>query len=300
MNGIHRPASRAAALAGALVIGAMPAAAAPQSPAYKWLSVWSNTQGGVSTQFTAGRLFNPADPADLAAPTANVTVTYYQDACWGTTAASQSQAIPPGQHGSFLTLLAAYPDTLYGTGCLWIQSDAPIVPVNGRFEETVGDPAITTPSRMAQRTEFWRAGQPGHTGWVSHWEHSTPLGGPQYGGRFSGGYVLYTARQKSRTAPPVPPAHVTVTHFIGACDAAAVWKQEQFELGSGQFRGYDSFPVADALTGQGCVKVTSDQPVVAFNGAVYDTIYSPANGGTTKSAFATTFQPVAWSVPVAQ
>jgi hypothetical protein len=225
-----------------------------------------------------------------------VTVTWYLYDCWGVAAAEETLLVPPGQYNGVSSLFAAYPGSLVGNGCLAIRSDVPIVPVNGRIEE--GSYTYNTGQnwRSARRTEFWRAGQAGHTAWVSHWEHSTPLGGPQYGGRFTGAYVLYPARQNSRTAPPVPPAQVTVTHFVGVCNSSTIWRQDKFQLGSGEIEAVGSF-LGEGQTGlgQGCLLVTSDQPVVAFNGVIYDVKASPLSGDYSRSEVAITFQPVDWN-----
>lgn len=276
------------------------AGAAPLKPASHWLSVWGALQNQSTTtdygQVTRVRLFNPADPADPAAATAHVTVTWYLYDCWGVAAAEETLPVPPGQYNGVSSLFAAYPETLVGNGCLAIRSDAPIVPVNGRIEEGSYSYSTGQNWRSARRTEFWRTGQPGHTAWSSYWEHSTPLGGPQYGGHFTGAYILYPARQKGRTAPPVPPAQVTVTHFVGACNSSTIWRQDTFQLGSGEIEVTDSSPAAGATgSGQGCLLVTSDQPVVAFNGAIYDISHDPASGDTSRSEVAITFQPVYWN-----
>ncbi len=289
----HRTRGRAVVagmlIACALALLATSAGAAPLKPAKRWLSVWNNAQGSPNAAtFTSGRLFNPADPADPVAPSAHVTVTYFQYGCWGMVAAQATQTIPPGQHGSFSTLLAAYPDKLYGWGCLAIASDVPIVPVNGRLLENVVNPGDGNTTEWAYRTEFWRAGKAGSTAWVSHFEHSEALGGPQYGGRFTGGWILNPARQKPGTAL-LPPAHVTVRLFNGACGAGTLWRQDEIELGPGQLGSFDSMPTGGSTLGQGCVLITSDLPVVAFNGAMY------AVATSARSTTAITFQPVQWA-----
>lgn len=285
------------ALAGAAA--ALPAHAQSLQPGKSWLSIWSAAKNETTStsyaQVTRARLFNPADPANPASPTAQVTVTYYQYGCWGQIAAQEKVVVPPGQYNGFSSLFAAWPGQLFGTGCLWIKSDVPIVPVNGHVQQGFTDSSTGHNWKRAVRTEFWPAGKTGAQAWASYWEHATPLGGPQYGGRFTGGYVLYPVRQ-AKDAPPVPPAQVTVTHRIGTCTAGALWQVQTFALQAGQFTSFGTSGSSDS-TSQGCVTIVSDQPVVAFNGAIYDLVLDPVGGGQAHVQFAVGYQATTWPPP---
>ena len=265
----------------------MNAAGAAETPAKSWLSIWDAIKqpagDGYYVRNTTARLFNPANPADPAAPTAHVTITYFQHDCWGPVAVKESQVIPPGQHGSFSTLFAGYPASLYGTGCLWIKSDAPIVPMNARVEE----------AEWALENDFWRTALVPTTRWTSYWEHSVALGGPALGGIRTSGWVLNPARQLSRTEP-LPSAHVTVSFYKGACGIGALWKQESFTLGPGQFALYYSDLLSfDDNVGSGCLFIASDQPIVPLYGELRNAQQSVASA-------ATSFQPVSWNPPGGQ
>lgn len=271
---------------------------AADNPAKNWLSIWSNANnqwsGGGFARFTTARILNPANPADPSAQIATVTVTFFQSACWGQVAAQESQTIAPGQFGSYSSLLAGYPESLAGTGCLWIHSDAPVIPVNGRTYENLSNTSNGESSQMAISADFWRAGKVPGNRWVSYWEHSVPFGGPEFGGVYTGGYVLNPARQKNRTET-LPAATVTVTHYKGACGVGPVWRQDSFQLAAGQFTSHLSSP-ADTTDkiGQGCLYISSDQPIVAFNGALYTVANNPVSGQQSESASATTYQQVDW------
>jgi hypothetical protein len=140
---------------------------AAETPAKSWLSLWDAIKQPAGDDFyvrnTTARLFNPANPADPTAATAHVTITYFQHDCWGPVAVTESQVVPPGQHGSFSTLFAGYPASLYGTGCLWIKSERP------SCRERCPEWAI--------ENDFWRKAQVPATRWTSYWEHSVALGG---------------------------------------------------------------------------------------------------------------------------
>ena len=262
--------------------------------------MWNALQNQSNTHdyghVTRVRIFNPADPTDPASPTAHVTVTWYLYDCWGVAAAEETLPVPPGQYNGVSKPVRRLPGEAR-------RQRLPRHPQ--RYADRAGQRShrrrlvhLQHRPELAQRPahRVWRAGQAGHTAWISHWEHSTPLGGPEYGGRFTGAYVLYPARQKSRTAPPVPPAHVTVTHFVGTCNSSTIWRQDNFDLGSGNLQDIGS-SLAEGQTGlgQGCLLVTSDQPVVAFNGTIYDISYSPVTGDQSRSEVAITFQPVNWN-----
>lgn len=267
----------AACIAGILIAAT---ASAAETPAKSWLGLWENVTslGGSLARYTVARPFNPADPADPAAPDANVTVTYFQHDCWGPVAAKESQVIPPGQHGSFSTLFAGYPASLWGTGCLLIKSDAPIVPMNGHAEEW----------EVAREIDFWRTAKPASARWTSYWEHANALGGAALGGVSTSGWVLNPARQATRTEP-LPPAHVTVTFYKGACGSSSLWKQETHTLGPGQFALYFShLPAVDENVGAGCLFIASDQPVVPLNGEIRNAVQTVATA-------AMTFQAVDWN-----
>jgi hypothetical protein len=287
------------AVAAAGVLSTLPAFAQSLDPAKSWLSVWSAAKNEAASfsyaQVTRARLFNPADPSDPASPTAQVTVTYYQYGCWGQAAARETLVVPPGQYNGFSSLFAAWPGQLFGTGCLSIKSDVPVVPVNGHIQEGFTDQASGHDWRRAVRTDFWPVGKKGALAWSSYWEHATPLGGPQYGGRFTGGFVLNPVRQV-KGAPPVPTAHVTVTHRVGACTVGAVWLTETFELQAGQLKSFVTSSSSNA-TAQGCVTIVSDQPVVAFNGAIYDVGLDPASGEQRHSRVAVGYQAMGWLPP---
>lgn len=268
----------AAALAG-------PAPALAESPSKSWLSIWDAIHqplpdGGTYVRTTQARLFNPADPADPLSPTAQVKVTYFQHDCWGPVAATEQASIPPGQHGSLSTLFAAYPSWLSGTGCLWIRSSAPIVPQNAAVSE----------SEWATETDFWRTGKVPATRWSSYWEHANALGGPELGATSTNGWVLNPARQTAATGP-LPPAHVTVTLYIGACGVGQVWKSESYTLAPGQFGLFNSYlPRYPLGSGAGCLFISSDQPVVPLHGELREAVGSVGTA-------ATTFQPVTWNPP---
>ncbi len=266
---------------------AVPASALAQGQAKSWLSIWNAVyqplpNGTNYVRTTQARLFNPADPSDPAAPTAQVNVTYFQHDCWGPVAATEQSSIPPGQHGSFSTLFAAYPAWLSGTGCLWIRSSAPIVPQNAKVEE----------SEWATEADFWRSAKVPATRWSSYWEHANALGGPGIGGTSTSGWVLNPARQTARSEP-LPPAQVTVTFHRGACGVGAVWKSESYTLVPGQFAlFYSSLPRYVDNAGAGCLFISSDQPVVPLHGELREAVGSVGTA-------AITFQPVTWNPPEA-
>ncbi len=283
-----RMCARAAVLAACAALGP-PAALALESPARSWLSIWENTNnvysGGASTRATNARILNPADANDPAALPAHVTVTYFQSACWGAVAAQESQTIPPGSIGSLSSFLATYPASLSGNGCLWIRSDVPVVPLNGRIEDSVGASGSVY-VQWSREVDFWRTAKMPAPRWTAYWEDVVALGGSQYGGISTSGWVLNPARQKSR-AEPLPAAHVTVTFRKGACAGGAIWKQETLTLAPGQYGLFFSALLSgDDNLGFGCLDIASDQPVVPLNGYLYSSASNAA------SAAALDFQPV--------
>ncbi len=287
----------AAALTACAALGS-PAALAIESPARSWLSIWENTNnvysGGSSTRATNARILNPADANDPAALPAHVTVTYFQSACWGAVAAQESKTISPGSIGSLSSFLAAYPASLSGNGCLWIRSDVPVVPINGRIEDSV-DAAGDVYLQSSREADFWRTAKLPALRWTAYWENVVALGGSQYGGVSTSGWVLNPARQKSR-AEPLPSAHVTVTFRKGACAGGPIWKQETLTLAAGQYGLFFSNLLSgDDNLGFGCIDIASDQPVVPLNGYLYSSASNAA------SAAAIDFQPVSdWAAVPAE
>lgn len=277
------PAAAACVLLSAALAASAPALA--ETPSKSWLSIWNAIyqplpNGSTYVRTTQARLFNPADPADPLSPMAKVKVTYFQHDCWGPVAATEQVSIPPGQHGSFSTLFAAYPSWLGGTGCLWISSNAPIVPQNARVDE----------AEWATEADFWRTGKIPATRWTSYWEHANAIGGAELGGTSTSGWVLNPARQTDATGP-LPSAQVTVTLYIGACGVGQVWKSASYTLAPGQFGLFNSsLPRYSSDSGAGCLFISSDQPVVPLHGELREAVGSVGTA-------ATTFQPVAWTIP---